>query len=203
MGEKMEYPIFLDATMLGAFSLNWDAEKLPEGWQFMLEETSTGRIYDLAATSSLEFTTETMMKAVNTISELTKQSVVSIGGTGLTKSKVDDRAPEPVFILTINPITVGNEDDLGIPREVELYQNYPNPFNPTSVIRFGVPTQSEVQLEVFDLLGRKVMTLIEGEMKQPGRYNVPINARALASGMYFYRLVVADKVLIKKMTLIK
>ena len=96
-----------------------------------------------------------------------------------------------------------NEDGLGIPTTVELEQNYPNPFNPTSVIRFGVPNTAEVQLEVFDVLGRKVMTLINNETKQAGRYNVQFEARNLATGMYIYRLVIGDKVLTKKMLLIK
>lgn len=96
-----------------------------------------------------------------------------------------------------------SENDLGIPEVVELEQNYPNPFNPSSVIRFGVPQQAPVQLEVFDVLGRKVITLINGEVIQPGRYNINFDARSLASGMYIYRLVIGSEVLTKKMTLIK
>ena len=136
------------------------------------------------------------------LSAKTKKSNMLPFTTVLNKTKAK-QANEPIFVLRVTGTAVNNENDLGIPREVELYQNYPNPFNPSSVIRFGVPEQSRVQLEVFDVLGRKVMTLVDGDMKQPGRYNISFNARDLASGMYVYRLVIGENVLTKKMMLIK
>ncbi len=121
-----------------------------------------------------------------------------------SKSVATPTIDEQIFKLIINTGVVNDiEEDLGLPAVVELYQNYPNPFNPTSIIRYGVPEMSDVTLEVFDMLGRKVYTLIDGETKQPGRYNVQFNARSLASGMYIYRLKIGNKVLTKKMTLIK
>ncbi len=122
------------------------------------------------------------------------------------EAKAKASSSDALFVLKITPLLASgneNEDGLGIPTTVELEQNYPNPFNPTSVIRFGVPNTAEVQLEVFDVLGRKVMTLINNETKQAGRYNVQFEARNLATGMYIYRLVIGDKVLTKKMLLIK
>lgn len=142
--------------------------------------------------------------------ESNKSSIQNLMNTTEKASKaksldsISGSTQAPLFTLTINPLTnTSNEGGLGIPKEVELDQNYPNPFNPTSVIRFGVPNTAEVQLEVFDILGRKVATLLNNETKQPGRYNVQFNARNLSSGMYIYRLVIGDKVLTKKMTLIK
>ena len=102
-----------------------------------------------------------------------------------------------------NSVETGLQENLGIPTQVELNQNYPNPFNPTSIIRYGVPEISNVRLEVFDVLGRKVMTLVNNETKQPGRYNIQFDAGRLASGIYIYRLAVGNKVLTKQMTLIK
>ncbi len=122
------------------------------------------------------------------------------------EAKAKASSSDALFVLKITPLLASgneNEDGLGIPTTVELEQNYPNPFNPTSVIRFGVPNTAEVQLEVFDVLGRKVMTLINNETKQAGRYNVQFEARNLATGMYIYRLVIGDKILTKKMLLIK
>jgi hypothetical protein len=70
-------------------------------------------------------------------------------------------------------------------RDYILYQNYPNPFNPTTVIRYDIPYQSNVEIIIFDILGRKVKTLVSNEQKQPGRYEVIFNASNLPSGVYF------------------
>ncbi|MGN8225642.1 BspA family leucine-rich repeat surface protein [Gracilimonas sp. BCB1] len=90
-----------------------------------------------------------------------------------------------------------------LPDEFELNQNYPNPFNPTTVIRYGVPQSSEVRLEVFDMLGRKVATLVNGERQRAGWHQVNFDASRLASGMYLYRIVAGKYVQTKKMMLIK
>ncbi len=88
------------------------------------------------------------------------------------------------------------------PEEISLYQNYPNPFNPETTIEFDLPVSAEVILEVYNVTGRKVRTLTEGN-RLAGNYKVRFNADNLASGVYFYRLAIGDYVLIKKMTLIK
>ncbi len=90
-----------------------------------------------------------------------------------------------------------------LPDEFELNQNYPNPFNPTTVIRYGVPQSSEVRLEVFDMLGRKVAMLVNGERQRAGWHQVNFDASRLASGMYLYRIVAGKYVQTKKMMLIK
>jgi Secretion system C-terminal sorting domain len=84
----------------------------------------------------------------------------------------------------------------------ELKQNYPNPFNPTTVIAYQLPQAAQVSLEVFDILGRKVATLVN-EQKAAGNYAVPFNGVSLASGVYFYRLQAGNFVKTNKMMLIK
>ncbi|MAL16844.1 MAG: hypothetical protein CL667_03950 [Balneola sp.] len=90
-----------------------------------------------------------------------------------------------------------------LPQQAELQQNYPNPFNPTTVIRYGVPQSSEVRLEVFDMLGRKVATLVNNEKQRAGWHQVNFDASRLASGMYLYRIVAGQHVQTRKMLLIK
>ncbi len=82
-------------------------------------------------------------------------------------------------------------DDENAPREFSLSQNYPNPFNPTTNLSFVIGHSSFVSLKVFDVLGRKVATLVN-EVKEPGEYAVQFDASSAlpgASGVYFYRLV--------------
>ncbi|WP_138429678.1 putative Ig domain-containing protein [Fodinibius saliphilus] len=92
--------------------------------------------------------------------------------------------------------------DSMIPQKITLNQNYPNPFNPATTIRFGIKKQSDVTLEVFDVLGRRVKTLVKESLKE-GWHQVNFDGRRLASGTYFYRLIVDRKVHTRKMVLIK
>ena len=68
-----------------------------------------------------------------------------------------------------------------------LSQNYPNPFNPKTLIQYQIPMNSHVELKVFDLLGREVVTLVD-QVKDAGKYSVDFNATNLTSGLYFYRI---------------
>ncbi len=84
----------------------------------------------------------------------------------------------------------------------KLEQNYPNPFNPSTRIIYQIAAASNVKLEVFDMLGRKVATLVN-ERKDAGEYSVNFNASGLSSGVYFYRLQTDKFTQTKKMILMK
>ena len=88
------------------------------------------------------------------------------------------------------------------PASFRLYQNYPNPFNPKTGIRFQVSDVSDVKLVVYDLLGRKVLVLVD-ERKAPGIYEVGFDASGLASGVYFYRMQAGTFMQTKKLMLIR
>jgi hypothetical protein len=90
------------------------------------------------------------------------------------------------------------------PREYSLSQNYPNPFNPTTVITYSLKESGEVRLELFDVLGRKVATLVNAR-QEAGSYTYSFNAAryGLSTGMYFYRLQSGGFVATKKMLLVK
>jgi hypothetical protein len=94
-------------------------------------------------------------------------------------------------------------DETGqMPREFTIRQNYPNPFNPTTTITYDVAVSANVQIEVFNMLGQKIATLVNNS-HQPGSYNVNFNAASLSSGVYIYTLTAGDIVQSKKMMLIK
>lgn len=99
--------------------------------------------------------------------------------------------------------SVHEKPDDGMPDKITLHQNYPNPFNPSTKIAFGLPEGAEVRLDVYDVLGRQVATLIHGEM-EAGFHTAVFDAGALSSGMYIYRLQAGTTMMLsRKMILLK
>lgn len=88
------------------------------------------------------------------------------------------------------------------PKTFSLGQNYPNPFNPTTTIPFSLPESGYVSLKVFDLNGRQVATVLEGDLSA-GQYQVSFDAGQLSSGIYLYRLDAPGFSKAMKLTLIK
>jgi hypothetical protein len=84
----------------------------------------------------------------------------------------------------------------------QLEQNYPNPFNPSTSISFSVPEKTHVYLRVFNILGKQVKVL-KDEVMEKGRYEIMWNAAGLSSGIYIYTLQVNNKIISKKLTLLK
>jgi len=94
-----------------------------------------------------------------------------------------------------------------IPTEFDLSQNYPNPFNPTTVIKYALPHEARVRLDIFNVLGQKVITLVN-ETQSTGFYSIEWNGRdgggqTVASGIYIYRIVTDDFVDTRRMVLLK
>lgn len=96
---------------------------------------------------------------------------------------------------------------VGIPSEFALDQNYPNPFNPTTAIRFSLPESASVKLQIFDMTGRLVKTMVSGQVEagvHTMTWNATDNAGApVASGVYLYRIQAGNFVKVNKMTLLK
>lgn len=100
------------------------------------------------------------------------------------------------------PTPVENEKNT-VPTDFMLYQNYPNPFNPSTKIQFDVSKQGNVRLDVYDILGKHVKTLVNGEL-DAGKYEATWatdndNGETVAQGVYIYRLIAGDKSISKKM----
>ncbi|MCL5029273.1 MAG: T9SS type A sorting domain-containing protein [Bacteroidetes bacterium] len=87
-------------------------------------------------------------------------------------------------------------------KEFRLEQNYPNPFNPSTTIKYTIPIRCYVEILVFDILGRKMNTLVN-ELKEPGMYQILYTAKNLSSGVYFYRIQAGDYITTKKFILVK
>ena len=89
-----------------------------------------------------------------------------------------------------------------LPVQFSLLQNYPNPFNPSTTINYSLGAASQVSLKVFDLLGREVADLVNGN-KPGGTYTVRFDASNLAGGVYFYTLHAGSYTQTRSMLLIK
>jgi len=94
------------------------------------------------------------------------------------------------------------EEKSSLPADFQLYQNYPNPFNPSTQIRYRIAASVNVRLEVFDLLGQKISTLVD-QRQSPGIYNAIFDGKHLASGVYLCRLRAGNEAMIRKMILMR
>ena len=109
---------------------------------------------------------------------------------------------DPVYVYSSDQIGVANEEEVAEIREFRLNQNYPNPFNPTTRISYNLPSTGEVKLQVFDITGRLVSTVVD-QRQMAGSYTLNFDASHLASGIYIYRLQASGLTKTRKMTLIK
>jgi len=107
-----------------------------------------------------------------------------------------------VLDLTLNVPSI----EYLLPKEYSMEQNYPNPFNPSSKIKYEIPEQSKVLIEVFNLLGERIQVLVN-EIKGPGSYEIEWKAKSMSSGVYIYRMIAKGKdkafTKVKKMILLK
>jgi photosystem II stability/assembly factor-like uncharacterized protein/chitodextrinase len=110
----------------------------------------------------------------------------------------DINIPLNIFISS----TVDIDDSKELPKKYFLYQNYPNPFNPSTKIKFEIPLTGLVNIEVFDISGKKVSTVINNQLSA-GIHEVTFNGSHLASGVYIYRIKADKFIESKKLILVK
>lgn len=106
------------------------------------------------------------------------------------------------YISAISGLTLIEPVNNSLPSEFVLKQNYPNPFNPVTSIDFSLPAKGFTSLEVYDITGRIIKTLVSEEMNA-GNYSISFDAGSLATGVYFYKLHSPEFTQVKKMMLIK
>ncbi len=121
-----------------------------------------------------------------------------------SSSVTSDSVRNGQFKLKFDPTSV--DEIINFPTGYSLGQNYPNPFNPSTVIEFSLPEYAKVDIAVFDVLGRKVRTLVNEEIL-PGRFKVSWNGQndkneAVSAGVYIYQIISKDFRQAKKMVLV-
>lgn len=106
------------------------------------------------------------------------------------------------LVFDYNKATGISEEKNILPEKFYVSQNYPNPFNPQTTIEFGLPVQQQVKVEIFDIAGRSIETLVDGALNA-GIHKFQWNASGVASGMYFYRVQTPEHQIMKKLILLK
>jgi len=111
-------------------------------------------------------------------------------------------SPTIASIFYVDQSALAVHEHASIPNKFVLQQNYPNPFNPTTTIQYELPQRSDVQITVYDLLGKEVTNLLS-ETQDAGYQSVKWNATNVSSGMYFYQIRAGELVQTRKMLLLK
>ncbi|MEO8664010.1 MAG: T9SS type A sorting domain-containing protein [Ignavibacteria bacterium] len=148
------------------------------------------------------------------------KKITNVNGSGTTNSpknytyadknlasgKYEYRLKQIDFNGHFTYFNLSSEVNVGVPAKFDLSQNYPNPFNPVTKINFDIPADGKVNIRVYDISGREVVTLVN-EIRTAGYYTVDFNGSQFASGTYFYRITAEGNgqnfVATKKMVLIK
>jgi hypothetical protein len=125
-------------------------------------------------------------------------------GIGKVKYVAEYFAGIAEFLLNSYSIVtlVDEKSDNNIIHSYKLFQNFPNPFNPVTKIKYSIPEDDFVALNIYDILGNELKTLLN-DYKQAGTYETEFNASNLPSGVYFYRIISGNFLETRKMLLLK
>ncbi|MCH8559060.1 MAG: T9SS type A sorting domain-containing protein [Balneolia bacterium] len=193
--KSYEIPLNIQAQHIsGSFRLSWPViSNLPDNAEFILLDTFTGQQHNLSHSGHVDFTLEGSNNGESNTPALFSQPEVKT-------MALEKGVQRFMIIITPTPTHTGSESEL--PSGLALLQNYPNPFNPTTNITYVLPQAEQVRLEVFDLTGRLMSTLVN-EQVSAGTHTITFDAQHLASGVYIYRLQAGGMVISRKLTLIK
>lgn len=106
------------------------------------------------------------------------------------------------IVTAVVPLPTGIKENAKMPLQFNLGQNFPNPFNPTTTIEYSIARDGLVNLSIYNILGQKVVTLVN-EYKKTGNYKNTFDASRFSSGVYYYRLESNNKISVKKMVFLK
>ena len=168
-------------------TLNWDLEGLPDHISMTLTDNLTGSETYLDYESEYVFTTEPKGSF----------SASYDGPIGTYPVVGESR-----FTLNVTYGALGQNYDATLPSDFALDPVYPNPFNPSATISFDIPDISSVVLNVYDVKGALVETLLQDNMK-PGKHHYNWEPQGLSSGVYFMKLTTANQTFTQKVTYIK
>ncbi len=126
-------------------------------------------------------------------------------GTGMVRLEAGTITdPNNRVIIEVEGSTISTSVEENDEKQFDfiLHQNYPNPFNPSTIISYRLQKTGRVVIQIFDILGNEIKTLVDG-IRSPGLHSVSFSSSDLPNGIYFYCAQAGDKVITKKMQIIK
>jgi hypothetical protein len=166
---------------------------------FIAKQTqSNPPFFKMPLTLKITFTTgpDTLIRVMNDANNQTFVFTVNRQPSTFTFDPGND------IVIKQGSTVLGIVPELEIPREYALYQNYPNPFNPVTKVNFDLPERTFVKINVFDITGKVVKTLVNEE-RNSGKYVISFDGSDLSSGIYYYKLETDKFTDTKKMVLVK
>lgn len=138
--------------------------------------------------------------------ELSYEQAVTDGSGGFiiagTRENFTIRAQQVSKYGNLGEVITSVDEKINVPERAQLYQNYPNPFNITTNIKFDIPKDEHVRIDIYNLLGQDVKTIVDQYYKA-GNYIITIEGGDLSSGIYFYKMQTSKQILVRKLTIIK
>lgn len=189
---NLEIPLSFQANGRTSLTLRWNkVEEIPNDWDVTLLDKETNEEIDLRTSNEYQF---------NVVKQQ-EQKFSSQEKSLLNKATSSDDDSDSRFVLSVKPN--GDQSNSGeMPNTATLNPNYPNPFNPTTTLSYEVSQDAQVTLTVWNMIGQKVATLVDG-MVEAGEHQETWNAANMPSGIYIARFEVGSEVFTRKMTLIK
>ncbi len=181
-------PLVITSTpdVSGSFSIDIESqENIPEEWEITIYNEETGESYNLKNESGeIEINADPNARLL----EWNHVAVDSYVRADESSHHIDNS-----WTLTIDPSQATTSKPLAnLPQKLTLNQNYPNPFNPVTTVSYELPEDARVELAVYDLMGRRVTTLVD-EQQSAGVHEAGWDASGVASGTYMYRLTVDSR----------
>lgn len=184
---------------LSSFTSVINSRNVTLNWSTSSEINNSG--FDIERKVS---TNETWSKVGNVTGNGTTNETRSYSFTDkdLSAGQYSYRLKQVDFNGNFEYFNLSNEVVIAAPDEYSLNQNYPNPFNPSTKISFQIPVDGAVSLKIFDISGKEVLELVNGNLNA-GFHTINFNATGLTSGVYFYKLSAGNFTKVMKMSLIK
>jgi hypothetical protein len=195
---------FLDSAFSGSFNLQFDGTSLKFDSAVTAGRSANLCIENVAFAGKVDFV---FASGYSLKDNYLKINFLFDGSRGIAPSPTEFNITD--IIVDDNPAIISRvkQPENRIPTEWKLSQSYPNPFNAESIISYQVPKEAHVTIEVFNLLGQKLKTLVNEE-KSPGSYQTiwngkDENGRSVGSGIFVYRMQAGDFSAIRKMVLVQ
>lgn len=191
--QTMELPLHVRSTQTGEATLTVSHLNLPDDVTIELVNRHSGR-----AVTVTENLNDTFTLSGAGARKVVDQESIPMGERPLVQKAGVQESHYLLRVYYSPPDQYGRD----LPVSYSLAQNYPNPFNPTTIITYQLPEPGEVRLELFDLTGRRITTLVN-QTVQAGNHQVRFDAGDLSSGVYIYRMTAGNHLLTRKLTLVK